>query len=272
MTAIFDEYANRLERLERHAKTIGAFSVASTRFQAWCTEQGHDPEQLEPHEIEEYFATLPFTPATKRNHLVHVSAAYNYAVTRGVLTRNPCRLVELPRVADTTPRILTSKELREMWAQCETDEQKLVFRLYAYTGMRQAEGCSVHWDAINRENRTIEVIGKGGKRRLIPIHPALGELLGPMSAEGWLFPGRKAGRPINESTMHNKLRKITPTATFHDFRRTVASSLDANGVEEGLIFKIMGWSRNTVFDRHYRNVAPDRLHAAILRLYADSPL
>jgi integrase len=63
-----------------------------------------------------------------------------------------------------------------------------------------------------------------------------------------------------------------PTYGFHDFRRTVASSLDANGVEEGLINEIMGWARRGIFARYYRNVAPERLQQAILRLYADNPL
>ena len=45
-----------------------------------------------------------------------------------------------------------------------------------------------------------------------------------------------------------------------------------HGVEEGVIMKIMGWAPKTVFDRHYRSIAPERLQQAILKLYADDPL
>lgn len=269
-TSIFDEYRNRLERRRRHHKTLRGFETAATRFLEWCAEEGIRPEDPDPTEVERYFDELPLAAGTKKNHLVQLRAAYRYAQRRGVLSRDPTVEVELPRVPDFTPRVIPVSYLRTARDAITDEQQYLLFHVAAYTGCRQHEVLKMRHEDITLRDRTIEVIGKGGKRRLVPIHPALGELL-PHNSAGFLFPGR-GGNMAAPSTLLLRLQRILPEYGFHDFRRTVASSLDANGVEEGLIYKIMGWSRNTVFDRHYRNVAPERLQQAIMSLYADDPL
>lgn len=267
---IFDEYRNRLERRGRHHKTVTGFNSASTRWLEWCQEVGIDPADPDPLELERYFDELTLAPGTKRNHLVQLRAAYRYAQRRGVIGRDPTIEVELPRVPDFTPRVIPVRFLRTARDGITDESQYLLFHAAVYTGMRQHEILKLRYEDITLRDRTIEVIGKGGKRRLVPIHPALGELL-PDNSAGFVFTGR-GGKKAAPSTLLLRLQRILPGYGFHDVRRTVASSLDANGVEEGLIYKIMGWSRNTVFDRHYRNVAPERLQQAILRLYADDPL
>lgn len=269
MSLIFDEYRNRLERRGRHPKTVQSFNSATQRFLEWCIGQQVDPLDPDPMELERYFDEHPLAPGTKRNHLVQLRAAYNYAQRRGVISKDPTIDVELPRVPDFTPRVIPLRTLRTAKGLITKESDYLLFHVACYTGMRQHEVLKLRFEDISAADRTIEVIGKGGKRRLVPIHPALGELL-PNSA-GLLFPGR-GGDMAAPSTLLLRLQRILPGYGFHDVRRTVASSLDANGVEEGLIYRIMGWSRNTVFDRHYRNVAPERLQQAILALYANDPL
>lgn len=266
---IFDEYRTRLERRQRHPKTVSSYNSAVTRWLEWCADQGVDPNDPDPTEVERYFDEHPLAPGTKKNHLVQLRAAYRYAQRRGVVDRDPTIEVELPRVPDFTPRVIPIRFLKTAKAHITKEEDYLLFTVAVYTGMRQHEVLKLRYEDISAADRTIEVIGKGGKRRLVPIHPALGEVV--TNSAGLVFPGR-GGRMAAPSTLLLRLQRILPGYGFHDVRRTVASSLDANGVEEGLIYRIMGWSRNTVFDRHYRNVAPERLQSAILRLYANDPL
>lgn len=266
---IFDEYRTRLERRGRHPKTVNSYNSAVSRWLEWCGEEGVNSDDPDPLEVERYFDEHPLAPGTKRNHLVQLRAAYQYAQRRGVIGRDPTIEVELPKVPDFTPRVIPIQFLKTAKALITDQSQYLLFHAAVYTGMRQHELLKLRYEDISAPDRTIEVIGKGGKRRLVPIHPALGELL-PNSVSGYLFPGRSG--LAAPSTLLIRLQKMLPGYGFHDIRRTVASSLDANGVEEGLIYRIMGWSRNTVFDRHYRNVAPERLQQAILLLYANDPL
>lgn len=125
------------------------------------------------------------------------------------------------------------------------------------------------------EDETIRVLGKGGKLRLVPIHPALGEVLSDMSKRAqrteFVIPARGANGVAVE-TIQAMSRRLHPTYTPHDYRRTVATSLRRNGVDTGVIDRIMGWAPRSVFRRFYDNVADAELKRAILRLYADDPI
>jgi len=271
---IFAQYEERLRRRGRSHQTALNFRSAASHYQLWLADKGLETLQIETWQVEEYMEQLNLAASTKRMHLTQLKAAYRYAIARGLLVRNPCAEVELPVVAAPRPRILTSATLREMKQEADADSHLwLMFHLLAYTGMRRDEVRTLHWEAVDFVNGTMDVLGKAQKRRLVPIHPALGEALSEFKGRPAqpVFSLRKSN-PVTTPTFYKWLEKLNPDATFHDFRRTVASSLDANGVEEGIIMRIMGWAPRTIFDRHYRNVADERLQRAILKLYADDPL
>lgn len=270
---LYDEYATLLERLRREPKTLSNFRSAAKRFVEWCEERGIDPDAPDPKFVEEYFLDSPLAVSTRGIHLTQLRAAFKYAMRRGTIAYDPTVDVILPRQPDTTPRTIPNRYLRTAQANCTTDEQLLLFRVAAYTGCRAFEIRKMRWQDVNLAMKTLEVIGKFSKRRLVPIHPALGEILAECEKEpaNLLFPGHR-GHEAHHATMDERIGKIIPTYTFHDFRRTVASSLDANGVGLSEIDEIMGWAPKTVFARHYRNVAPERLQQAILKLYANDPL
>lgn len=262
---LFAQYEERLRRLKRDRQTIRNFEHAAGKFLAWCDEQGLDPAEIEGWQIEEYLAGLDLAPSTKALHLTQIRAVYRYGLRRGTISRDPTIDVELPREPDRAPTIIEVSELRAIRARCRTRHEWLMFHFLAYTGMRKSEILGLLWDDINLPRETITVLGKGGKLRLVPIHPALGEVL---AAEN-----EKMGRviDISGSGWHYTLKRLTDH-TAHDFRRTVASSLARNGVAERIIDKILGWAPRTVRDRYYVNVADWELKTGILKLYADDPL
>lgn len=271
--SVLDEYMVRLERRQRSEDTLTGVRVILNRYEAWCDENGIDPDHASTEDLEAYFDQLPFQDSTRRRHLVNVRAAYNYALRRGVVRVDPTIDVYIRPPAERVPRVIPIAELRAMRDRCPDVRATLHFHMLAFTGMRRNEVITLPWEQVDLPNRTINVIGKGGKRRLIPVHPTLGEVLADNSARAkspWVFPGDRGAASV--ATSERIMRGYTEDYAHHDFRRTVSTSLDVNGVEEHLIEEIMGWAKRGMFARHYRYVAPDRLHTAILRLYADSPL
>jgi len=279
MSVVFDQYEERLHRLNRHASTIIAYRSSTRPLVSYLSAHRLDAEQVDSETLEEYFAQLERAPSTKQLHLMHIGAAYRYAHRRGLLTRDPTIDVQLERVPDKEPVTIPARALRDMKARLSGDREWLLWHLLAYTGMRRHEILGLKWvDGVKFEDGTITVLGKGGKLRHIPIHPALGEALhdaGPREGE-WVLRGqRRYGEPraTAQGTFHRVLDAITESKyTAHDFRRTVASSLYANGVDGDTIDKILGWSPRVVRTRYYVSVAPAQLQRAILKLYADGPI
>jgi site-specific recombinase XerD len=278
MSVIFDQYEERLHRLKRHPNTIRSFKGAARELEDYLKAHRIKPESVESHHLEEYFAQLDKAPTTKELHLTHVGAAYRYAQRRGLVQRDPTVDVLLERVPDKEPRIIPNQKLREMKERLLNDREWMLWHLLTYTGMRRLEIVNLMWSDVKLADGTITVIGKGGKLRHIPIHPALGEVLTEREhhPDGWVLAGREEhGEPrqVSLSTFHGVVDCMTKKEyTAHDFRRTVASSMYHNGVDGDTIDKIMGWSPRVIRTRFYQSIAGERLQQAILKLYADDPI
>ena len=278
MSVILDQYEERLHRLRRHPSTIANFGKARRPFENYLRAHRVEPEQLEPVLAEEFFAQLDRAPTTKKLYLEQLSAAYRYAQRRGVIQMNPLIDVQLPRIPDKEPRTIPVDELRAQKERLTTDREWLLWHLLVYTGLRRSEILGLKWENVKLDENTITVIGKGGKLRHVPIHPALGEALAEAVRYGpWVLGSRKLydgeSRPMHNNTLQTYLDRITDGKfTAHDYRRTVASSLYFNGVDGDTIDKILGWAPRVVRTRYYVNVAPEHLQRAILRLYAVDPL
>lgn len=273
MSVIFDQYEERLHRLRRDPQTIRNYRAAVQSFGDFIRASRVEPEQVDSDLIEEYFAQLDRAATTKEMYLTNIGAAYRYAHRRGLIDRVPTVDVELAREPDKEPRIIPNEVLREQRDRIVTDRGWLLWHLLVYTGMRRSEILTLRWEDVKLDEGTITVVGKGGKLRHVPIHPALGEVLTEARRKNeWVLPGRGDSH-MAESTFYDVLHCITGREyTGHDYRRTVASSLYANGVDGDTIDKILGWSPRVVRTRYYVNVAPVQLQQAILKLYRNDPL
>lgn len=275
---ILDQYEERLQRLRRQPSTIYNFKKARKPFEGFLQAHRVEAESLDPVLAEEYFAQLDMAPTTKKLHLEQIGAAYRYAHKRGLIMANPLVDVQLPRVPDREPRTVPAAELRAQRERLVLDREWLLWHLLVYTGMRRSEILALKWEDVKLPDNTITVTGKGGKLRHIPIHPALSEVLVDVERHGdWVLGSSRCyegeSRPMANATLQKMVAQITGNKfSPHDFRRTVASSLYANGVDGDTIDKIMGWSPRVVRTRYYVNVAPEQLQRAILRLYAGDPV
>lgn len=277
---LFDQYQERLRRKGASPHTLRSVSQATKKLDGWLAAEGLTAETATMTTLEDYFDSLPYSASTKGTHLRYVQAAYNYGVKRGTLRHNPALDVAVPPPDPTEPRVISPEELREIKSRIVLTRDWLWFHLLAYTGMRRSEIRALKWDdgdpvgsVLRLEQQTIRVIGKGRKPRLVPVHPALGEVLVCHRGEPGRFVVPSDGKNgVAMETIVAMSKRLHPTYTPHDYRRTVATSLRRNGVDSGVIDRIMGWAPSSIFRRYYDNVADEELHRAILRLYADDPI
>jgi integrase len=241
-------------------------------------EHGLTAADAEPWMWEDWFATPDVEVSTRQTRLSHIRAAYNYARKRGVIDNDPTHLVMLPRLADEEPVIVPNADLRAMKGQLWEERGILLFHLLTYTGMRKEEIQYLTWEDVDLEAGTITTIGKGGKLRHIPIHPALAEELAHyQQPEGLVLHSHRRRldgewMPLSDKKLYALVQEFAGEYKPHDFRRTVASSLIQNGTPETVVDKIMGWAPRTVGRRYYIKVAGPELQRGILRLYADDPV
>lgn len=300
---IFERYKTRLVNRGRKHQTISNFVRSVAPFQHWLEEQGIPLTDVDEETLESYFSpsnfeALGYSNGTRRLHAVQVSAALRYAHRRGYIKTDPTADFEKPPEPDPDPKkkLLTSAQLRECWGNCKTWKHETLFALLAFTGMRRDEVRLLDWENVDLKENIIHVGAEGAKyakRRVVPIHPLLREVLlrsepNPLRGQDTpldpLLPlghGREGsvlwtrdrkGHYATGQSFEKLKSKFAPDVGFHHFRKTTATSLRRNGVDPGVIDAILGWAARNVQDRYYVAVVDADLHKAILKLYADDAL
>jgi integrase len=134
----------------------------------------------------------------------------------------------------------------------------------AFAGLRLGETAGLTWASVDLDRWQLRLIGKGGKFRLVPIHPALMDVLRERQAEAlsesepviWT-PQR---RPLAARTLGSYVRALVDRAEIdtaqpsHAFRRTVATVMYEAGVRTRVIERIMSWAPRQMHERHYLRV------------------
>jgi integrase len=292
---LFDDYLTRLRLKGTGVKGCHNFIRAAEPFLTYCREHEIDPLQIDALGMHAYFAQAgngkPYAEGTKRLHYVQLRAAYQYGRDRGFEGLPPVAWYldfKQKGKADSIPETIPSEEIVRTLRDCPSERHHVLLTILTFTGMRLDEVRRARWEDIDWTTRCIRVIGKGGKPRLVPLHPRVQEVLADFAdSEGHVgsersgaiiytaasyLHGLPPGGHFESASAFGRFLKLATDRGFHAFRKTVGSSLAANEVQESIIFAILGWAPRTVFAKHYLNVSPAMLHRAISKLYLDQPL
>jgi len=155
------------------------------------------------------------------------------------------------------PTWLGSEETRRLLAAPPTDtvlglrDRAILTLLYA-TGIRASECAGLLEEGVDLQQRTIRVLGKGGRERVIPLNHRAVELLrvyrqarGELATDQPFF-RTKGGQAINRKLVYQRVKKyaaqaqITKRVTPHTLRHTCATHLVQRHVNIVTIRDILG--------------------------------
>lgn len=98
-------------------------------------------------------------------------------------------MLRTPKKREALPDVLDRRELARLLGAIERDgvwqrryagrreRDRLPLALFAYAGLRRSELLGLDWDDVDLDQRLLRVRkAKGGRQRMIPIHPALAPL------------------------------------------------------------------------------------------------
>jgi integrase/recombinase XerC len=140
-----------------------------------------------PELIEEYVYSRK-SLATRHAYRADLSAFYTWAQRRGLCATNPVDLVDPVKMPKQLPRPIPAEQVAPLIASAP-QRVGLMIGLAAYAGLRRAEIAHLQHEDIMRHVAPAVIVvrnGKGGKDRVVPIHPALLKLL-PAWGAGSVF-------------------------------------------------------------------------------------
>ena len=190
-----------------------------------------------------------------------------------------------PRPDRRVPKVLGVEEaasLLDVAAQRADDGDPLHLRdwaalelLYA-TGVRVAELVGIDLGAVDRRERTVRVLGKGGAERMVPFGVPADRALAQWLDRGRpalvtdssppaLFLGARGGR-LGVRTVREQVHRLTALAGVrdvapHGLRHSAATHLLAGGSDLRTVQEMLGHASLATTQR-YTHVTPERLRAA----------
>ncbi len=233
---------------------------------------GREPR---PHDVD-HLAIRSFLASQHRRGLKKVSAArrlsalrtfFSFLCREGVLTANPARLLLAPRVEKRVPVPLEEREVNAVLDVPGADDAQLRARallelLYA-TGVRCAELVGLDVAQLDFEERTVRVLGKGSKERIVPFGRVAARAL-----QAWLparlrlrprtaalFVNARGGRLSDRSVRTILTREVERTllarhASPHTLRHSFATHLLERGADLRAIQELLGHASLSTTQRY----------------------
>ncbi len=230
-------------------------------------------------------------PASQARTVAALKAFFRFLVENEASDRNPAAVLRTPKKRDALPDVLDRSELERLLAavNCKgvwerefrgrRERDRLLLALFAYAGLRRSELLALDWDDVELARRLLRVRkAKGGRQRVVPLHPALIPLFvdylavrSPLTDPA-LFTGvhgRRLSQTIMAATFRRYARAAGVTArkrvTPHTLRHVFASELLRAGANLRQIQELLG-HKHLDSTQRYTRVTANELRGAVKRL------
>ena len=154
--------------------------------------------------VDGYFASLHqrgLASATVSRRRSTLRGFHGFLARAGVRDDDPVRDLPPPRRERRLPHALSIEDIEALLAQPEGDEplalrDRALLELAYASGLRASELTSLTREQLSFEERTVTVVGKGDKQRVVPFGQAAHRALEAWLERGWpLVAGRARRRP-----------------------------------------------------------------------------
>jgi len=232
--------------------------------------------------------------STVQRRLSAVRQIHKFLYAEGIATNNPADIIESPRTTRALPKVLSIAEVDLLLntARANVEQAKghkrldaarlhcLLELLYA-TGLRVSELVSLPRTAFAGNPRLLNIKGKGGRERLVPISEPAGVAVRhyeeiarrynekQFAETGFLFPSRgKAGHLTRQhfalalKTLAISARLAADKVSPHVLRHAFASHLLEGGADLRAVQQMLGHADIST-TQIYTHVLAERLKAVV---------
>jgi integrase/recombinase XerC len=255
-----DRFLSHLAHERRmSAHTVAAYRHDLRRLAEFCARRKlGDWEALDNAQLRGFAAAEHAGGLAARSIQRRLSAArtfFEFLMREGAATRNPALEVRAPKAKKRLPATLDADQMARLLDFRVDDSlsarDKAIMELFYSSGLRLTELVSLNVAAVDLTDRTVRVLGKGSKTRIVPVgRHALGALRAWLvqraglvkDHEGALFVGR-GGRPLSVRAVQLRVdtwarrqglgMHVHPHMLRHSFAtHLLESSSDLRGVQE----------------------------------------
>jgi integrase/recombinase XerC len=220
--------------------------------------QSNDYLKASTQNIGKYLNTIPANGnglATRHASFRAIRAFYGWLNTEYDI-ENPMVNLQAPILGKPILPSLTQEQVLKLIAEAPALRYKAIIALFTESGLRLSELVNINPEAIDWQNHTVRIIGKGRKEGYAPF----GDLSEKYLRE-WLSQYQPNGNiwGVNNWGIASMLRRLEQQTGLpcnpHTFRRTFACLLRKAGVDTMTIKDLGRWESIEMVQRYTRSVS-----------------
>lgn len=233
-----------------------------------------------------YLYDQKFSKTTVSRHISTLRSFYKYLLKENIVTKNPMIFISNPKQDKKLPKFLSENDTEKILHLSDLSTPKgireaLILEFLYATGVRVSELCQVKLSDITEGEKSIRVIGKGEKERIVYYGSRLQELLTLyleksrpffqkeetsylfLNDHGKQLQDRRVREIIDQLFKRNSMTyKISP----HTLRHTFATHLLNNGADLKTVQELLG-HENLAMTQVYTHVSNERLRNVYLHAH-----
>jgi integrase len=235
-------------------KTVLTYHTTNKFFHAY-SKNPHISE-ITAQLINDYINTR--SKAQARKDLISLKAMFSYGRKLGLLRKNPCDNLQVPKLKRNFPLIFTKDEFAKFASCIDCPDTKDLIVTAAYTGLRLGELRNLS-PANIYGNKIIITSLKSGRVRSVPMNETVKSIVDRNLGKKWIFTYHsdqwKERRVQVRFKKYLKLSGLNQSLHFHCLRHSFATWLIQSGVNILYVKELLGHStlQTTLIYTHFFN-------------------
>lgn len=260
-----DEFLKYLRLEKRYSPhTLKAYQTDLNQFQSYLLESYDVGLPQAKHQMLRsclaQMLDLGIAPRTVNRKITALKTFYKYLLKEGTLKEDPTFKIIPAKASKRLPVFVEQEQMVKLLDELPFEEgfnglrDKLVIELFYATGIRLAELINLKLKNVNFEEKTIKVLGKRNKERLIPLTSELIEKVDnylmqrsklPITDSSYLLLTQK-GKKLYPSLVYKQVNYYLSQVTSldktspHVLRHTFATHMLNNGADLNAIKELLG--------------------------------
>jgi integrase/recombinase XerD len=262
--------------------TLSAYRADLAALSIWLQASGSSLKQAQRGQLLDYLAArihLGVKPRSSARLLTSLRRLYRWLARENLISEDPSALIDMPKIGRPLPKLLSETQVEALLNAPEVAQplglrDRAMLELLYATGLRVSELVGLRLHQVNLRQGVVQVVGKGGRERLVPLgEEAVGwierylresraALLAGRQTDS-LFPSRRAPQMTRQNFWHliqryAKMAGITVELSPHTLRHAFATHLVNHGADLRVVQMLLGHSDLST-TQIYTHVARARL-------------
>lgn len=236
-------------------KSKKTIQLYGSRLRIFFETMRKSPEEVTTNEIRiflaKYQAGHNISGVTLDKFRQIIDGFYEWSVNEGYIPKNPCRNINKIKFTQKPRRALSRMELELLRREVKNDKRMLaiVDTLFS-TGCRVSELSNIKFSDINKEEKSVNIIGKGQKHNICYFNTdaiiSLNEYIKTRNDTSEYLFVSKYNEKLSINMIEQMFRKISERLDFkvtpHVIRHTTATIALQNGMPIEQVQRILGHS------------------------------